>query len=41
MGEYAPNEEGNLGKDGLGEQWENKDGSSETVHQEYEEDHQE
>ena len=37
----APNEEGNLGEEGLGDQWEDEDGSWETVQQEYEEDYQE
>ena len=37
----APDEEGNLGEEGLGDQWEDEDGSWETVQQEYEGDYQE
>ena len=37
----APDEEGNLGEEGLGDQWEDEDGSWETVQQEYEGDCQE
>ena len=37
----APNEEGNLGEKGLGDQWEDKNGCLETVQQEYERDYQE
>ena len=40
-GEDAPDEEGNLGEEGLGDQWEDNDGSWETVQQEYEGDYQE
>ena len=32
----APDEEGNLGEEGLGDQLEDEDGSLETVQQEYE-----
>ena len=37
----APDKEGNLGEEGLGHQWEDEDGSWETVQQEYEGDYQE
>ena len=37
----APDEEGNLGEEGLGDQWEDEDGSWETVQQEYEGEYQE
>ena len=40
-GEDAPDEEGNLGEEGLGDQCEDKDGSWETVQQKYERDYQE
>ena len=40
-GEDAPDEEGNLDEEGLGDQWDDKDGSWETVQQEYEGDYQE
>ena len=30
-GENAPDEEGNLGEDGLGDQWEDKEGSCKSV----------
>ena len=40
-GENAPDEEGNLGEEGLGDQWEDEDGSWETVQQDYEGNHQE
>ena len=40
-GEDATDEEGNLGEEGLGDQWEDEDGSWETVQQEYEGDYQE
>ena len=37
----APDEEGNLGEEGLGDQWEEGNGCWETVQQEYEGDYQE
>ena len=40
-GEDAPDEEGNLGEEGLGDQWEDGDGSWETVQREYEGDYHE
>ena len=40
-GNNTPDEEGNLGEEGLGDQWEDEDGFWETVQQEYEGDHQE
>ena len=40
-GEDAPDEEGNLGEEGLGDQWEDEDGSWETMQQEYEGDYHE
>ena len=40
-GQDAPNEEGDLGEEGLGDQWEDEDSSWETVQQEYEGDYQE
>ena len=39
-GEDAPDEEGNLGEEGLGKQWEDGDSSWETVQQEYKGDYQ-
>ena len=39
--EIAPDDEGNLGEEGLGDQWEDEDGSWETVQQEYQRDYQE
>ena len=41
QGEDAPDKEGNLGEESLGEQWGDKDSSWETVHQEYKGDYQE
>ena len=40
-GENAPDEEGNLGEEGLGDKWEEEDPSCKTVQQEYEGDYQE
>ena len=37
----APHEEGNLGEEGLGDQWEDKESSWEAVQQEYKGDYQE
>ena len=40
-GEDGPEEDGNLGEEGLGDQWEDMDGCWVTVQQEYEGDYQE